>query len=101
MIQVRWSQCLLTRLPFFSFYSSNPSGCDAKYLLIDIWFLPPRVVSQKLLENHQNATRKGSIDAAMLSLQTGWRFKLLGGEQLSLIYKSSEDRLRLMVREVA
>mmetsp|Transcript_38056 Transcript_38056/g.66749 ORF Transcript_38056/g.66749 Transcript_38056/m.66749 type:complete len:344 (-) Transcript_38056:35-1066(-) len=88
----------LTRLPFFSLDSSYPPGCDAKYLMIDIWFLPPRVISQKLLQNHQNATRKGSIDAAMLALQTGWRLKLLGGEQLSLIYKSSEDRLRLMTK---
>jgi len=67
-------------------------------LVIDIWFIPPRVIGQKLLHNYENATRKGSIDTAMLSLQTGWRFKLLGGEHLSLIYKSSHDRLRLLAK---
>jgi len=67
-------------------------------LAIDIWFISPRVIAQKLLNNHQSAMRKGRFDVAMVSLQTGWRFRLLGGEQLSQVYQSSEDRLRLMAK---
>jgi len=71
------------------------------YLSIEIWFLPPRTISKMLLTNYQQAIRKGWIDAAMISLQTGWRFQLFGGEHLSHVYKSSEDRIRVLVKHSA
>mmetsp|Transcript_30851 Transcript_30851/g.66674 ORF Transcript_30851/g.66674 Transcript_30851/m.66674 type:complete len:1679 (-) Transcript_30851:132-5168(-) len=67
-------------------------------LTVDIWFMPPRDISENLLRSHKKAIRNGEVDAAMFFLQTGWRFRLLGGEQLSLVYKSSEERLRLLAK---
>jgi len=68
------------------------------HLTIDIWFMPPRVISENLLRSHKKTMRNGEVDVAMFFLQTGWRFRLLGGEQLSLVYKSSEERLRLLAK---
>jgi len=69
------------------------------YLCVDIWFMPAREISLKLLNYHQKAMEMGHVDFGMLSLQTGFRFRLLGGEQLSLVWKSSEERLRLMSKQ--
>ncbi|KAL9189379.1 hypothetical protein ACHAXT_009054 [Thalassiosira profunda] len=68
----------------------------ALYLAIDIWFSPARDISKNLLEYHKGAMKMGNTDVAMMALQTSWRFKLLAGENLSLIQQASEQRLELL-----
>ena len=67
-------------------------------LAIDIWFMPAKDISNNLLSYHQKALENGQVDVGMISLQTGWRFKLLCGENLSVVFEAAEARIRLMVR---
>ena len=42
--------------------------------------------------------KTGEVDYAMYSLQLAWRYKIMGGENLSVALKAVGDRIQLMVR---
>lgn len=56
-------------------------------------------ISSKLIKRYHEAMKIGQGDSAMISLLQAWRFRLLGGYNLSLILKTFEDRLKLSVSE--
>lgn len=68
------------------------------YHTIDVWWTSPRDISRHLLKYHDDAMKCGQLDVAIFSLRQSWRFKLLGGENLSLIFQSAEDRLKLIAK---
>lgn len=69
-----------------------------KFAGIDIWFQSPRDISASLLEYYEAASRTGRRDLAMIALRLAWRFKFLGGENLSLIQQKHDERLEELVR---
>jgi hypothetical protein len=66
---------------------------------IDIWFQPPRDIASRLLDFRQNALKLGGFDYALMSLDFGWRYNLLGGEKLSVIQQSSRERMKLLAEQ--
>jgi len=70
------------------------------YLLstVDIYFTPPRDISSKMIGCYHDAEKIGQVDSAMLALFCVWKFKLLGGHNLSLIMKSFKDQLELVAK---
>jgi len=68
------------------------------YLSNDIWFAGPREISRRILSFHQDAMNMGQFDFAMMSLGQSWRFLLYGGENLSLISKSINDRTKMIAK---
>jgi len=68
------------------------------YITIDIWFMPIRAVAKKLLTYHRSASKMGQVDVSMITLQMGWRYLLYGGESLSLISQSADERSELIMK---
>mmetsp|Transcript_3889 Transcript_3889/g.8568 ORF Transcript_3889/g.8568 Transcript_3889/m.8568 type:complete len:1443 (+) Transcript_3889:166-4494(+) len=68
------------------------------YITIDIWFLSPREVAQRLTSYSNVASKIGQVDIAMISLQMGWRYLLYGGESLHLVAMGFEDRAELIAK---
>ena len=87
---------ILPKIMLHSF-SYLPISSFQKLLTIDIWYTSARDISRSLLDYSHDAMKLGQVDVAMLSLRQSWRFKLFGGENLSMILQSSGDRIRLMV----
>lgn len=80
------------------FYNTDSKLLFMKYITIDIWFSSPRDVSKKLLKYHHHAKKLGQVDTAMIALQMGWRYLLYsGGENLSIMLQSTEERVELIV----
>ena len=79
-------------------YSFCNSVWSSQLFGIDIWFYCPREISSGCIELHLDAMKIGEVDYAMYSLQLAWRYKIMGGENLSVALKAVGDRVQLMVR---
>merc|ERR1712194_195009 len=65
---------------------------------VDIWFDSPRDISNDLLKYHHDAMRAGHIYLAMHCLVEVWTFRLLGGDNLSVISLSTQNHLKLVAK---
>jgi len=51
------------------------------------------------MNRYHDGMKIGQVDGAMIALVHGWRFRLFGGYNLSLILQSIEDRLEITVSD--
>jgi len=68
------------------------------HVSIDIWFQPPMEIAKNLEMHHRKAMRLGQVHIAMCALGMSCRYKLLGGENLSLFTLSYNDHFRLVAK---
>ena len=100
----KWAEVVRGITDFHTHKSKTKHYFDGRanllpFLAIDIWFKHPIDLSSRIYSYHQKSLKMGQWDIGMISLHQSWRYKIFGGENLSLILKSTGDMLELIVRE--
>jgi len=68
------------------------------HVAVDIWFQPPKEISQNMITYHHNAMKMGQVHIAVAALGVSCRYLLLGGENLSLLQQLYDDKFRLVAK---